>query len=683
MQAAGKTLLLYLFLISTLSTVFANGQEGPSADTSLARQYLRQASRQLGAGELMESLELARQSWTIAEQTATEASFLQARVIEVASLLELGQMNAFRTTLTDALQTADDLQDRLAMLDLLNLEATSHTRGLRYDSVFLTYQKCLLLAEQLDVDRYNWLSIIHNNIAIVYGELGLLDKARLYFRKGLSAAERNHDSFSQGLGNLNLARSFIEEFHPDSARVYLAAAEPFLEEDAWLQAVQENLWGRFHYLSGEMHLARLSFEKALEFFRTTGNQEDLSEGHLMLGMVFNRLEEYDSARLHLEWSLQLARAIESNELIYKAYPVLMEVYQSEGNWPTAYQYAAAYHEMRDSIFSQEINERVAKLETQFGLKQIEQENALLRAEASRQEEELRARNSIVAVFAFLLGSISLLAFSLRRTNQENKRLNANLEKIVVDRTTALNAANEEMRNSLEEMRVFAYITSHDLKEPLRNISGFTSLLERQLNGRLEGESAEYMGYIRSNAKQMHQLIDGILFYANLDHADEKPPTLPTDLRHLLDDVTVLLHAQIDRRKARIIYRDHLPTIPVSAEAVKIVLKNLIENGIKYNEAEQPTIEVSYQLSDKYHAIHVKDNGIGIEQPYQDQVFELFKRLHNRRSYEGTGLGLAICRKICQRIGAELTLQSTLGQGSIFTLQLPKQEATILTASSLK
>lgn len=255
---------------------------------------------------------------------------------------------------------------------------------------------------------------------------------------------------------------------------------------------------------------------------------------------------------------------------------------------------------------------------------------------------------------------------IEELNELLQKQNDELEKQVEARTQALEENNRSLMQKNAEMERFNYIASHDLKEPLRNISSFAGLLSRYLPNP-KAEALEYLQIIQSNAKRMNTLIEDLLEYsrlANVDHLKER-----VDLHAVLEEVSTLVR-EGDPAAGRIVATEKLPVITGNKTQLFLLFKNLISNGLKYNSAPDPEVQLSYEKSSCWHILKFADNGIGIEPQYQQKVFEMFTRLHDRSKYEGSGLGLAICRNIVHRHNGTIELESQIGNGSVFTVKLP-------------
>lgn len=245
----------------------------------------------------------------------------------------------------------------------------------------------------------------------------------------------------------------------------------------------------------------------------------------------------------------------------------------------------------------------------------------------------------------------------------------------------------ELQRSNQELEQFAYIASHDLQEPLRAIASFTQLLAKRYQGQLDAKADTYIEFIVDGATRMQQLIRDLLAYSRAGRHELKPQ--PIDCNALLERIQRDLQITIAENAATIT-ADPLPTVTADPTQFGNLLQNLISNSLKYRSELPPQIHVSAQkellrsedsdtaelsspsqpnVSEEW-VFSIQDNGIGLEPQYAERIFGIFQRLHTREEYPGTGLGLAICRKIIERHGGRIWVESQLGQGSTFFFTLP-------------
>jgi len=233
---------------------------------------------------------------------------------------------------------------------------------------------------------------------------------------------------------------------------------------------------------------------------------------------------------------------------------------------------------------------------------------------------------------------------------------------------ALRAAHEELKRSNAELEQFAYVASHDLQEPLRMVSSYTQLVMRRYGDRLDGDAKEFMNYVVDGAARMKQLIEDLLAYSRVGTKgkDFKPVPVENALKRAVTN----LRAAIEESGAEVSH-DALPTVNADEVQLAQLFQNLMGNALKFRGAGKPHVHVSCSEKENDFELHVKDNGIGIEPQYFERIFMLFQRLHTKGDYPGTGIGLAICKKVVERHGGRIWVESEPGKGSSFNFTLPK------------
>jgi signal transduction histidine kinase len=223
--------------------------------------------------------------------------------------------------------------------------------------------------------------------------------------------------------------------------------------------------------------------------------------------------------------------------------------------------------------------------------------------------------------------------------------------------------------TLEQER-FIHILSHDLREPINTINNFASLLAEDESLELPVMARRNLNFVQAGGQRMGQLLDDLLSFVRLEqHAVDRKVV---DLTSIVGQVREDLSAALNHVGGRIVL-GHLPVYRGDASLLRIALQNLVSNGLKFSrKGVPPVVTVSAQLNERGLQLNVQDNGIGMPEVQLDKIFDMFKRLHSRKEYEGTGLGLSICRRIAELHGGSVTVTSDQGQGSCFTLTLPRQ-----------
>jgi PAS domain S-box-containing protein len=272
----------------------------------------------------------------------------------------------------------------------------------------------------------------------------------------------------------------------------------------------------------------------------------------------------------------------------------------------------------------------------------------------------------------------IIVLNARRIFHETKRMQMVLLAIedITERKRAerelkqaeeLKQAIEALELSNRDLEQFAYVASHDLQEPLRMVSSFTQLLAKRYRGKLDKDADEFIAYIVAGAKRMQALINDLLTYSRVDTRGESFG--PIDSEAAFDQATANLRVAIEEGEA-VITHDPLPPLIADNSQIVQLFQNLLGNAIKFRGKEPPRIHVSARQENNEWVFSFRDNGIGIAPEYFDRVFVIFQRLHGREEYPGTGTGLAICKKIVERHGGRIWVESEPSKGSTFYFAIP-------------
>jgi signal transduction histidine kinase len=242
---------------------------------------------------------------------------------------------------------------------------------------------------------------------------------------------------------------------------------------------------------------------------------------------------------------------------------------------------------------------------------------------------------------------------------EVRRINEELEARVAARTRELARSNEELEQ-------FAYVASHDLREPLRMVKSYAELLSRRYSGKLGDDADEFIHYIVDGADRMRALMTDMLEYSRVDR---RLSPIDADTEHALRIAMDNLALAIDQAGA-VVTHDRLPPVRCTPSQLAQLLQNLLDNAIKYRKDGPPRVHVSAQSTDREVILCVRDEGIGFDPAHHDRIFGMFQRLHPHGTYPGTGMGLALCKKIVESHGGRIWGESEPGRGSAFYCAFP-------------
>ena len=324
----------------------------------------------------------------------------------------------------------------------------------------------------------------------------------------------------------------------------------------------------------------------------------------------------------------------------------------------------------------------------FGFDENEYLNALAKVPIFS-DEQAKSNMEFLSSFASFIGEAGLTKQNLiqlsknqeQRINERTKALkdmqlaSLNMMQDTEDARRTIEKANndltklmEEIKKSNLELEQFAYIASHDLQEPLRMVSSYTQLLERRYKDKLDKDASEFNGYAVDGAKRMQILINDLLDYSRV--TTKGKPLVKLDLSFVLRSAISNLNNKIEETGA-IITSDELPICKGDESQLIRLFQNLLDNAMKFTIDHKPIIHISCKAETKRFIISVKDNGIGIEADYQEKVFTIFQRLHNKTEFPGTGLGLAICKRTIERHNGKIWFESEFGRGTTFKFTLNK------------
>jgi len=240
-----------------------------------------------------------------------------------------------------------------------------------------------------------------------------------------------------------------------------------------------------------------------------------------------------------------------------------------------------------------------------------------------------------------------------------------------DNAQKMQSMLDELERSNAELEQFAYVASHDLREPLRMVASYVSLLARRYSDKLDGDALDFIAFAKDGARRMDRLILDLLDYSRIGRANRQPE--PVSLSDSFDEARLNLEGVIADSHTSLIVPAQLPTVMGDRGELTRLFQNLLGNAIKYRDpARNPEIKISAHQKGGMWELSVSDNGIGIAPEYHEKVFGIFQRLHGRQEYEGTGIGLAICRKIVQHHGGRIWVETQQEPGARFVFTLPKE-----------
>jgi signal transduction histidine kinase/Tfp pilus assembly protein PilF len=632
----------------------------PQEDTTLIRLYAELSSISKYTDPQI-AINFARKSLAISQEVDSQEGIATAYG-------DLFSGHFFKGSNLDSLRRyAQLLEDqRLLMGDSIGMIESYWASAMYYGNVgqpvkeIEAYQNALRLVRAYQPSEQQEAKLL-TNIGGVFFSQYRADKALEYFNESLTMEQ---PPINRGYALANIGN--VYHVLLDS----IEKAQPFYDEALAIFDQENDLGAKAQLLTakGSYFDTLNRFETAYEYHAealkiTLEHQVDYSLPEVYQGLTSHYRKRNDFKK-SIEFGEKALKELEKQGNYYQSETIfksLSKAYLGNGNYKRAWEVGQELKVVQDSISNIELRNRVEELNSSFTLQQKEIENELLKK---------TVQNSNITAIALVLGLILVGSWgiSVYRSNKRKQVYNEELEAKVQERTEEVQKANAELERNNEELRTFNYIASHDLKEPIRGIGNYIQLIERKVPEDLKAETNSYFDYVNNSTARLYTLLEDISQYSRLSNLQDVAKE-SINLNELVQQIEVENAETIQKYGGKIIYQE-LPIISSSHSLVFTIFKNLIENGLKFNQSEIPTVKIDHQLTGNHHEFTFSDNGIGIDPDYFDKIFVMFKRLQNRQEYEGTGIGLAIVKLLTSKIGGQIEVKSKPQQGSQFTIKLP-------------
>ncbi|MEN9609906.1 MAG: hypothetical protein RLZZ628_720 [Bacteroidota bacterium] len=535
----------------------------------------------------------------------------------------------------------------------------------------------------------------YHGLGALYGIVGDFDNAVEYYWSSLGVAEQRNDPTNVLISLQNICSTYLKAKNTEAAlknvqKAYSMAVQQ--KDSARIGAVQ-NVYGRVLILTGQYAEALERHEAALHIFLAMQDKRNIVESLINIADVYIHQNQYDKAEnyflrcneykdffitydqanfyykfgdlyLKKQWNteailyfkkcLSLCHPYHFKDLEQKANIALSAIYKAQGDFTNAYQCLEAANSLGDSLFNEEKSRRLAEAQFKFDIEKAE----------ARKEKEIESlkyeQSKTLSIVLFIMFSI-LIVFLIYSVRTKTK---ANL--ILKQKNEEIRSQNRRLKESNEILNQFAYVSAHDLKEPLRSIGNFVHIIQRRYISLLPPDAADYMGYVTGGVKRMDALLTALLQYSTVaseGHEVQKA----ISVRQIVKEVCENLRSVVEQKNAEILCKDDLPSLRMSHLHLTQLLQNTISNSLKFCD-KQPLVRIETVLQKEEFWIKIVDNGIGIEEEYSEKVFKLFQRLS--RQYDGTGIGLTICKNIVDKYNGRIWFESVLGEGTTFFIALP-------------
>ena len=578
---------------------------------------------------------------------------------------------------------AEKAEDYYTQIALLNNIGIVNIYDLNYNLALQNLYKAVELHESQIKKPNRLLALVYGNMGLTYFKLGQFEKALLFQDKCLRLAEE--------LNQVVLYSMFLgEQVQTKMALGQYENAIPDLEKTLELQDQTGDWESKMETLFNfaELEIGLKKYESA---FKHAEQAYSISQKH---GFVLRSASSLSSmahalrgqgkiteALVYAKKALLAGKTIESPMIEAEAFEILHKLYAQLGHIDSAYTFALKFNEAEERITLSKRDEIAEELGAKYNMQKKEQEIAFLQQSQSQQRILLLlAVGASVLLFALLILVIRSYLSKGRtaaKLNHQNIALeSANRELRIAEE--ALNQKNDELNKYIDsnmQLENFAYLASHDLREPITNVLGFSDYLMKNYSSNMDEMGQRCLGFIKDSSKRMEYLTSDLLTYSIIGK-DKNFESI--SCMHTLKEVLQDLSTSIVEGQADISY-SQLPNIYGNPTEVRLLFQNLISNAIKYKKPKaQAKIQIQGSLEGNFVKFSVKDNGIGISLDFQKKVFLMFKRNDVENKYKGnsTGIGLAICKRVVESHNGMIWLDSAVGVGSTFFFTLPHKANSI-------
>ena len=408
---------------------------------------------------------------------------------------------------------------------------------------------------------------------------------------------------------------------------------------------------------GDIYTKKENYKEAQKYFmdcfehKTYISNFDNAQLHHKLGILFLKQNDIHKAEEALATSLNLSQQYDFKELSQKNNYSLYNIYLEKGQHREALSRLETYLKINEELLNKQKAKQVTELQFKYDVEKSEREISSLML----QKNKLLLLGSSVLFTCLIL----FLIYIIRLKGRNNE--------VLMKKSNEIRLQNLRLEESNEVLKQFAYVAAHDLKEPLRNIGGFISLIQKRFGKDFNDEANEYMTFVIKAVKRMNNLLGDLLEYSKI--TAQSAETEPIRVEDILEEVSCNLREKIIRTKAIIQYPPPLPSVRMSRIHLIQLFQNLISNALKFVEKE-PYIKIDGKIKGDQFILIVTDNGIGINKDYEHKIFNLFHQLNKRKHYEGTGIGLTICKNIVDKYNGKIWFESQRGEGTTFFISFP-------------
>lgn len=607
--------------------------------------------------------------------------------------------NLLRKALTEyehALSVINKLDNDAYRLTIYTDLAITNRKLSNYKATTDYHSLCLFLAKQTGDEVM--VEYSYHGLGFLYESLGDYDKAIEYYFKSLAIAEERQSTSGVILTLQNISNTFIKTNNKKESLENIERAYSLAISTGDSLGIANVLhdYGRILNKMGELDEALNKLTSSLEVYNKVEKKTAIVKSLIEISDIYTKMERYEKAQEYFQLcfddykeylstkdhaylynkqaflfqtlgqdkkaeeayleGLKISEKYDYKSISQENHLALYQIYRKRAKTGKALKHLEASNKLLNYIQNTEKSQRIAEMQFQYEVEKGERKIQGLRYSRNRLFfYSISFILAVVAVFLFYTNSIRV------KNNKALLRKNEEFEN-----------QNKKLEESNLALSQFAYVAAHDLKEPLRNIGSFISLLQKKYGQQFNEEANSYMSYIKTGATRMNNLLVDLLEFSSLTTQSTSNELI--SLRSVMIEVLGNLKDTVKSKDAIVTYPDRMPSVRMKRIHLVQVFQNLVSNSLKFVEG-QPVVNIQYFPEPDHLLLMVEDNGIGINKDYENKVFLLFQQLEKNKGYEGTGIGLTICKSIVEKYNGQIWFESGLQKGTRFFVKLPLHNST--------
>lgn len=654
--------------VDSLKSIVASAQ-----GQDLYRTYF-EIAYQLFDVDNLEAVHYAEQSFEIAKQLGDSSEIARSGRQFGQLLRRLDRLDEAIAIFIEVLNIAERNNIVGEQKRILNALALAYNYKAMYDKALELNFKSLEIRER-EGDKKE-ISHALNNVGLVYYKIGNFEQALTFFRQSiqLKVESNTTDGLDQIYVNAGLSHVYLGDY--DESRDYISKAYKSCGDNCNDNVIVQGEFclGVAYWNNREYEQARAHFVRSYGLSKKLSQTAYITDNSLHIGTVDLEMHKYDSASKYLFEAEKRAAEFGYNQLLIYTYFRLSRLYQETKDYENAAKYQARYIQLKDSIYSEDLIQKLARAQTNYeervNIKTIAEKNQILSLtqQMAQRQREIYFFVGLVAVLS-ILGTFMFLRYSrmLSKAKQELSVMNQTLEKRVEDRTKQLQNVNNELDN-------FIYKTSHDIRGPLASLKGIANVALLELK---DEKAQDYLQKLDASADKLNSILTRLLIVNQINHAVLNP--IKINFQELINEILVFERKKgIPPRMSITPELDPDVLLITDRHVLRIILENLIDNAIKYHNSSEriePFVKIKVSLSPSGVLISVIDNGIGIQERDPQKLFQMFVRASERS--ESGGIGLYLTKLASERLYARVDFSTTPEKYTQFTVTIPENLSVVL------